>query len=583
MTAAARMQRAKALVGRSSALSNPVIIGFAAQGFVLTMAFSRSTWQAPLLTSLAAALGSLAASCGLLLITRRIAGRRGWTRPRPIMVLASLSAASVLRSTISVAIIEMPSSAVKAHADSLGRTIAALFVSLAICIGLAAITQLARERGALLASLLAEQSRLRGLADSMEQDLLRAEVDLRVRASALLEPTIAEIRAMLDGEVSPDEAARIATRISASVNDVVRPASRVLAVSPSISVSALAPLRPARLDLRRDRMDVAGAIRPGWVLLLTWVTVIPAPLIVGMPRSAIAVGLAASLVFWILLQVTKLMWPPHWRSLTILPGLGILFAVFFLGNLLFQLALVRSAGGAAMSQAWTAITPVGLVLRIAIAMLVVVLAMLDEHGRQSRAALAELNAELEELIAQLRRQTWLLHRSVALAVHGPVQSALVSTAMRLASSQRTQASVDDARRRLDQALMAISRQRHEDVSIDDALDDLRGLWQGVVRIDVDIDAGARSRLAADTGLRRCVIEVCRESASNAIRHGRARTVAISIVESAGRIGVQVRDDGTGLGSPSPAGLGTAMLDDTCLRWSLRDAEGGGAELIATVV
>jgi glucose-6-phosphate-specific signal transduction histidine kinase len=258
--------------------------------------------------------------------------------------------------------------------------------------------------------------------------------------------------------------------------------------------------------------------------------------------------------------------------------------VVYLGeNLLFQYALIQVTEGVPSADSWVSVTHFGLVLRVAIAMLVVFLAMLDEHGRASRSRLAEVNSELEELVARLRRQTWLLHRSVALAVHGPVQSALVSTAMRLASSQRTQASVDDARRRLDQALTAISRQRHEDVSIDDALDDLRGLWQGIVRIDVDIDAAARARLAADTGLRRCVIEVCRESASNAIRHGRARAVAISIVESAGRIEVQVRDDGTGLGSPSSAGLGTAMLNDTCLRWSLRDAEGGGAELIATVV
>lgn len=62
-----------------------------------------------------------------------------------------------------------------------------------------------------------------------------------------------------------------------------------------------------------------------------------------------------------------------------------------------------------------------------------------------------------------------------------------------------------------------------------------------------------------------------------------RTVAISIIDSADRIEVQIRGNGTGLGSPSPAGLGTAMLDDTCLQWSLRDAEGGGAKLMATGV
>ncbi len=583
MTATARLQRTTVLIGSRSALSNPVLIGFALQGLLLTTLFSQAVWASSALTTLVAALVSLTASCGLLLVLRRVADWSGWDRPRPLWVLASLSAASVLRSTISMAIVESPSPAMGTSVLSLGRTVAALFVTLAICIGLAAVTQLARERGALLASLLAEQSRLRTIADTMEQDLVRAEAELRVRASALLAPTIAEIRGMLEGDVSPEEAALIARRISASVNEVVRPASRVLAVTPPITMSALEPMQPRPLDLRRDRMDVPAAIRPTVVLLLTWITLLPAPLLIGGRGNSIKLGLIASLAFWIIMQVTRLAWPRRWRTMTVLRGLAILFVVYLGENLLFQYALIQVTEGVPSTDSWVSVTQFGLVLRVAIAMLVVFLAMLDEHGRASRSRLAEVNSELEELVARLRRQTWLLHRSVALAVHGPVQSALVSTAMRLASSQRTQASVDDARRRLDQALTAISRQRHEDVSIDDALDDLRGLWQGIVRINVDIDAAARARLAADTGLRRCVIEVCRESASNAIRHGRARAVAISIVESAGRIEVQVRDDGTGLGSPSSSGLGTAMLNDTCLRWSLRDAEGGGAELIATVV
>ncbi len=224
-----------------------------------------------------------------------------------------------------------------------------------------------------------------------------------------------------------------------------------------------------------------------------------------------------------------------------------------------------------------------MLIRVALAMIVAVLAMLDEHGQRNRAALVALNVELEELVARLRRETWLLHRSVALAVHGPVQSALVSTAMRLAAADRTQASMDDAKRRLDEALSAIEHDRYEDVSIDDALGDLRDLWRGVVLIDYAIDPGARALLAADPGLRRCMIEVCRESASNAIRHGGAGEVVITMTGEAGRVEVRVRDDGQGVAPDAVAGLGSSMLDDTCMRWELGDVSGGGAELVATLV
>jgi anti-sigma regulatory factor (Ser/Thr protein kinase) len=80
-----------------------------------------------------------------------------------------------------------------------------------------------------------------------------------------------------------------------------------------------------------------------------------------------------------------------------------------------------------------------------------------------------------------------------------------------------------------------------------------------------------------------MIEVCRESASNAIRHGGAGEVVISMTDEGGRVQVRVRDDGTGVDPRAVAGLGTSMLDDTCVTWGLGDVAGGGAELVATLV
>ena len=55
---------------------------------------------------------------------------------------------------------------------------------------------------------------------------------------------------------------------------------------------------------------------------------------------------------------------------------------------------------------------------------------------------------------------------------------MVSTARGLSGGDRTKESVDDARRRLDEALSAIEHHRFDDVSADDALSDLRDLWRG---------------------------------------------------------------------------------------------------------
>jgi signal transduction histidine kinase len=434
-----------------------------------------------------------------------------------------------------------------------------------------------------MAVLLAEQARLLDLAATMEQDILRAQTELRVKAIRLLEPTISDIRRMLDVELEPGEGARISARIQHSVNDVVRPVSRELAVSPSVALGGIQPLKPARLKMLTDRMDVPRAIRPGWVFILTWIAIAPAVVLVGLPLDAFLVAIVAGLVFVGVLEAVRLGWPRSLRSMRIATGMAALFVLYLLGNLAYQFALTRSGVFNDGPAPWVALSGSGLLIRVALAMIVAVLAMLDEHGQRNRAALVALNVELEELVARLRRETWLLHRSVALAVHGPVQSALVSTAMRLAAADRTQASIDDAKRRLDEALSAIEHDRYEDVSIDDALGDLRDLWRGVVRIDYAIDPGARALLAADPGLRRCMIEVCRESASNAIRHGGAGEVVITMNGEAGRVEVRVRDDGQGVAPGTVAGLGSSMLDDTCLRWELGDVAGGGAELVATLV
>ena len=47
--------------------------------------------------------------------------------------------------------------------------------------------------------------------------------------------------------------------------------------------------------------------------------------------------------------------------------------------------------------------------------------------------------------------------------------------------------------------------------------------------------------------------------------------------------LRVSDDGDGVASDPIPGLGEAMFDDTCLRWTLLNRPEGGAELTAYVV
>lgn len=232
------------------------------------------------------------------------------------------------------------------------------------------------------------------------------------------------------------------------------------------------------------------------------------------------------------------------------------------------------------SAAWATNTTAGWIVRVALAMLVSILATLHIHGEQIRANLMDTNTQLEELISRIRRETWFMHRSVSLAVHGTVQSALISTAMRLTASDRTPATVGDARRRLEESLQAVAVEEGQGISLELALEDLRALWSPLVDIRIFVAPFAIDPLLKDHGLRRCVIEICREATSNAIRHGKAKTIDIRIDSLNDLIEIRISDDGIGTAGNEVAGLGSQMLDEICVRWTLAPSPARGSELIA---
>ena len=575
--------RLSVLLGSSTALSLPVIAAFFVVGYALSLSYLKLVIVESWLTAGIEALLTLIIPCGFLLIVRAVANRRGWEQPRVGLVLVSLSVATLLRSPIGVIAVTEWEFVRSDDANSIGRTVLSLFITLGISLTLGASVRLARERGEARAVLLAEQARLRELVEATDESLTQAESELRGRASDLLEPTISEIRVLLQGGLSDAEARDVSARITEVVNEVVRPTSRELAASPTFVLRALDPQQPAVFKWLSDRLDVTRAIRPGLIMALGWLIITPGIVIVGPDWRVLGASFLASLSIVLVLLGVKAIWPRRFRRMPAALGLGILAFIYVMSIWATQLIVQQVGDSAAGQAAWSTMSWRGLALWGVLAFLVSVLAMLDEHGRQNRASLAELNVELEEVLARLRREAWLLHRTVALAVHGPVQSALVSTAMRLSASDRTEDSINDARRRLDEALTAIEHDHHEVPSINDALADLTGLWTPVVQIKADVWPSAESRLAGNTGLRRCVIEICREAASNAIRHGRATALDISLIGMGETIVIRVSDDGDGVPSESIAGLGEAMLDDTCLRWSRLNRPDGGAELTAYVV
>ena len=571
------------LIGGKNALSRPVLIGLAVTGFILSFVYIlRIPGQSLLVSVLSTAVMS-AISIVVLLVVRAIANRDGWVRPHPAVIIVGLAVASLIRSAATWIDVGWHSAGQQLDSNPFGRATSSVIITVALGLIMAASAQLARERRQANDGLLAEQSRLQSLIETADAELIRSEVELRARAHSLLEPAVEEIRGLISGEISEEAAFELAERIDVAVNDVVRPASRELALSPLVESRQIISETPRSVSLLKDRLDITRAIRPGWLMVAWCGVLLPGVIVLGAQWRGVWRALLLAALAFLVIWALKVLWPRRLRNMPVALALVVLLIVYAALNVTFQFFLPTGEQAISGSEAWVANVQAGVLIRVGLAMLVSILAILNLRAEQIRVSLIETNAALEELVSRIKRETWLLHRSVSLAVHGTVQSALISTAMRLTAADRTPDTVADARRRLEDALSALSTRQGIEVSVPHAMTDLHGLWSPVVRFTSDISPEAVERLADDAGLSRCAIEICREATSNAIRHGGAGSVKIRIITNGDLLEIRVVDDGDGPSSTTVAGLGSQMLDETCLRWQLERRHDGGSELIAVLV
>lgn len=107
------------------------------------------------------------------------------------------------------------------------------------------------------------------------------------------------------------------------------------------------------------------------------------------------------------------------------------------------------------------------------------------------------------------------------------------------------------------------------------LDHLRELWTGLLAIEYEIEGDG----PIDTDHARAISAIVEESAANAVRHGNADRLVVSISHGPkrGEWIVDVTDDGDGLATGSP-GLGSQIIDRFATTWSREDRGACGTTL-----
>jgi signal transduction histidine kinase len=180
------------------------------------------------------------------------------------------------------------------------------------------------------------------------------------------------------------------------------------------------------------------------------------------------------------------------------------------------------------------------------------------------------NESLAREVALFEQQMWIARRNWSFVVHGTVQAALTAAITRLSASEDLeQYQIDMALQDIARASAALAKTPDIDIDLTIALPNLVATWSGICEIKFNVTERANRALMRDANARMCVNEICKEAVSNAVRHGEANQVEILIERTSDELLlIEAADNGRGVGKVMNPGVGSRMLDDLTVRWSL---------------
>lgn len=217
-------------------------------------------------------------------------------------------------------------------------------------------------------------------------------------------------------------------------------------------------------------------------------------------------------------------------------------------------------------------------LALNVIMPALMVAFLSAYEFESRENLKSLRGIVDavqwETVA-LQQQAWVQQKRIARFVHSDLQARIRSFALRLdlAARQPSESDIDRLRTEC-QASLTVGGEYQD---FEKFILELRDLWDGVVDIELSADAQSRDWLAGDSFAQIAMVEIVREAVTNAVRHGRATSVAIGFAAVDSGVGpsleLTVGDNGT---SPAEgnSGLGSQIIGELTLSWNLEKNEHG---------
>jgi signal transduction histidine kinase len=196
--------------------------------------------------------------------------------------------------------------------------------------------------------------------------------------------------------------------------------------------------------------------------------------------------------------------------------------------------------------------------------------LVDNERRLIVASLSEVNQQLEILMSSLRQQSKVDARRVANILHGPVQTALYASAMRIGQADDlAPQTINRVLADLDSAMSRLIDGEHDAPELGTFIDELRTVWGPKVTIEYRPHEIATAALEANPVAQRCTMEVVREGVNNAIKHGGASHIVIEVFKVENMLfDITVSNNAPLRQENTNPGFGSSVLDDLTHDWHL---------------
>ena len=411
-----------------------------------------------------------------------------------------------------------------------------------------------------LAALTAERESLENGSLEFEAQIVSLQEMQKANIREMLTPAIWELQKQLSGAKSKRDISDAIFALRSINERIVRPLSHELSTaSTDDQVSASAPGELARQSYRWPKAVMFSKAIESQFFVFASIAISFSAIVstFGPLRGFFALAIA-SVVSYLVVALSA-----RFGRRLVSPGLGLVFS-----------ALLGAANGAIVAAviASLQLTPLIPFLSQAAVFYSITLALTFFLGvlrLQRELSLQEFEQMVEQrklLNSRLRQRVWLGRKALAMELHGSIQGALQSVAMRLSRLDSPNAA--DLNLAVDEVNRAMENLEREDhlagKQLETLLQELKLLWDGALEIELDLDRSALEKLDKDSSVSRCVLEAAREAITNSAKHGKAQNAKISLRTVDQLALLTVENDGT-MPTGSKAGKGFELYETISYR------------------